>query len=172
MINTIIGLGASMLAPKIMSGVKNQKVNVIHATPGRVRLQCDRWKNEATAKNLVHVFHTIPVVKEVEASPITGTLLLKFTHQTLTADQFDAIVKSAVQTSIATYPELQGDLTNILKQVVQTVDTTLKKQSGGKVDIDSLLSVILILSGITKSTTNPTFSASLLYWAYTLITKK
>ena len=172
MMNMIVGLGASMLAPKLMSSVKNQKVNVLHATPGRVRLQCDRWKNEATANNLKQVFHTIPLVKEVEASPITGTLLLKFTNQTLTAEQFDGIVQSAVQTSIATYPELQGDLMNILQHVVQTVDTSIKRQSGGKVDIDSLLSVILILSGITKSSTNPAFSASLLYWAYTLITKK
>ncbi len=172
MINTILGIGASLLAPKIMSGIQDQKVHVLHAVPGRVRLQCDRWKYEQTTNNLMHVFKSIPIVKEAHASPITGSLLLTFHSQTLTPEQFDHIVKSAVQTSIATYPELQSDLMNILKNVVSTVNSTMKKQSAGKIDIDSLLSVILIINGVVRIPTNPAFSSSLLYWAYTIITNK
>lgn len=172
MINTVLGLGASLLAPKIMSGVQNQKVQVLHAAPGRVRLQCNRWKNEETARNLERVFRGFPTVKEVQASPITGSLLLKFHSQTLTPEQFDQVVKSAVETSVATYPELQADLMNILKTVMQKVDTTIKMQSGGRVDVDSLLSVTFILSGLLKTSTNPAFASSLLYWAYTIMTKR
>lgn len=172
MLNAILGIGASLLAPKVMSGIQDQKVNVVHAVPGRVRLQCEKWKNEQTAGNLVKVFSSIPLVKEAKASPVTGSLLLTFKQETLTPEQFDYIVKSAVETSIATYPEIQSDLMNILQNTVKTLDITMKKQSAGKVDIDSLLSIILIVNGVLRMPANPAFSSSLLYWAYTLITNK
>ncbi len=169
MLNSILGIGASLLAPKLMAGVQNQKVQVLHASPGRVRLQCDRWKNEQTARNLKSMFQKFPIVKGVDASPITGSLVLVFHTKTLTPEQFDSIVKSAVETSVATYPELQADLMNVLTSLMRTVDTTVKKQSGGRMDIDSLLSVTLIISGLLKYSTSPTFATSLLYWAYSII---
>ncbi|APH04862.1 HMA2 domain-containing protein [Bacillus weihaiensis] len=172
MIQSILTFGASFLAPKLMAGIQNEKVQVLHALPGRVRLQCDRWKNNYTATNLEKAFKTIPLVTDVRASPITGSLLLTFATQKLTPEQFDNIVKSAVQVSVASYPELQADLMNILKNVIQTIDVTMKKQTGGKVDIDSLLSVVLMINGILKFPAQPAFSSSLLYWAYTIITKK
>lgn len=169
MFNTVLGVGAYFLAPKLLTQVQEQKVNVVHASPGRVRLRCSRWKNIETARNLTTVFRTIPIIKEVEASPITGSLLLTFNTSTLTQEQFDDIVESAVETSIATYPELRSDLMNILKNIISTVDMTLKKQSGVKVDLDSLLSVALIINGILRFTVNPVFSSTLLYWAYSII---
>ncbi|MGM9928913.1 MAG: HMA2 domain-containing protein [Bacillus sp. (in: firmicutes)] len=170
--NPIVSIGATLLAPKLMSQIQDQKVNVVHAIPGRVRLQCNRWKNEQTAVNLVKVFRNFPVVKQVKASAITGSLTLEFHVKTLTEEQFDHIVRSAVETSVATYPELQADLMAILQNVIKTLDATMKKQSGGKVDVASLLSVVLIINGVLKLPTNPTYSSSLLYWAYTIITKQ
>ena len=172
MYNALMGIGLSLMGPKLLSKVQDQKVQVVHALPGRVRLQCNRWKNEKTSKNLETVFRQIPLVSKVEASPITGSLLLEFRIQTLTQEQFDLIVKQAVQTSVHTYPEIQSDLMVILKNVVNTIDITMRKQSGGKVDVDALLSVVLIINGILRLPTNPVFSSSLLYWAYTIITKK
>ena len=169
--NSIVSMGAAIFAPKLMEKIQHQKVTVVHAIPGRVRLQCNRWKNEQTAENLVKVFRNFAVVKNVKASAITGSLVLEFYVKTLTQEQFDHIVKSAVETSVATYPELEADLMVILKNVIQTIDNTMKKQSGGKLDITSLLSVVLIINGILKLPMNPTFSSSLLYWAYTIITK-
>lgn len=170
-LNTILSIGATLLAPKLMANLKDQKVTVVHAIPGRVRLQCNKWKNEATAKNLVTVFKNYPIVRSVEASPITGSLTLQFHIETMTQEQFDEIVQTAVDTSVATYPELQADLMAILKNVVKTVDNTIKKESAGKADVASLLSLVLIINGVLKMPMNPTFSSSLLYWAYTIITK-
>ncbi|MGN1400799.1 MAG: HMA2 domain-containing protein [Bacillus sp. (in: firmicutes)] len=172
MLNTILGIGASLLAPKIMSKVQDQKVNVVHASPGRVRLQCNSWKNEQTAKNLLLVFRGIPLIKHAETSADTGSLLLEFRSSALTQEQFDAIVQKAVETSVATYPEMEAQLMSALRSIIGTIDTTMKKQSGGKLDIDSLLSVTLIISGVLKLPANPAFSSSLLYWAYTIITNK
>ena len=46
MMSTLVGIGASIIAPKLMSQFRDQKVKVVHAMPGRLRLQCDSWKNE------------------------------------------------------------------------------------------------------------------------------
>ncbi len=172
MYNTLMGIGLSLIGPKVFSKIQDQKVHVVHALPGRVRLQCNRWKNEKTAQNLESVFRRISLVSKAEASPITGSLLLQFHIQTLTQEQFDQIVQQAVQTSVATYPEIESDLMVILKNVINTIDITMRKQSGGKVDVDALLSVVLIINGILRLPANPAFSSSLLYWAYTIITKK
>ena len=169
MMNTMLGIGASLLAPKMMSLVQDQKVVVVHAIPGRVRLRCDKWKNQQTVDNLIAVFQRIPLIKNVQASPVSGSLLLEFNIEKITQNQFDELVAKAVQTSIATYPELQSDLMSILKNVISTINVTIQKQSGGRIDVDSLLSLLLIINGFMKLPTNPAFSSSLLYWAYTII---
>lgn len=170
--NMFVGLGASLIANTAMKNIQNQKVNVLHASPGRVRLQCDRWKNLPTSRSLERLFQEIPLVDRVETSPVTGTLLLTFTVSTLTTQQFDQIVQQAVQASVAAYPELESDLMNIMKQLVRTVDNTVKRTSGGKLDIDSLLVVYLLLAGIAKRKAFPAFSASLIFWAYNLVAKE
>lgn len=158
-----------MVIPKLMKGLQDQKVNVRHASPGRVRLQCDKWKNKVTADNLVSVFEAVTIVSKVETSPITGSLLLEFRSETLTAEQFDEIVKTAVETSINTYAELPSSLKSVMKKSVNTIDHTLKKQSGGNIDFESGMSVFLIINGIMRFTTNPVFASTLFYWAYSLI---
>lgn len=167
--NALLGFGATLLAPKLMSGLTDQKVQVIHASPGRVRLQCDKWKNGPTARNLNAVFTSVPIVKTVQASPVTGSLLLEFHVPTLTEEQFDLLVKTAVETSVSTFQELPSSLDRILYHSVDTADVTLKKQSGGHVDLDALLSVGLIIGGIHTLVINPAFGSSMLYWAYSLI---
>lgn len=169
--NALLGFGLTMLAPKIMSGLTDQKVQVVHASAGRVRLQCDKWKNEPTARNLTSVFSSVPIVRKVQASPITGSLLLEFHVPTVTEEQFDLLVKTAVETSVSTFRELPSSLDKVLENTVSTVDVTLKKQSGGHLDLDALLSLGLIIGGINTLPLNPAFGSSMLYWAYSLIRK-
>ena len=164
-----MGLGATMVVPKLMKNLQDQKVNVRHASPGRVRLQCDKWKNELTANNLEEAFSQNPIVKNVQASPVTGSLLLEFQVMTITPEQFDEIVKAAVHTSVETYAELPSSLKKVMKSTVKTVDNTLKKQSGGHIDFESAMSIFLVISGVMRIATNPVFASSLFYWAYSLI---
>lgn len=172
MMNTIVGFGATMVAPAILKRMTDQKVTVLHASPGRLRLQCDKWKNVPTSTNLEMAFQNSAIVQRSSASPITGSLLLEFRLPTLTQDQFDAIVQYAVEVSAATYQELPSSLDTVLKNSISTVDHTLKRQSAGSLDLDSILSVGLLLGGISRLPVNPAFGASMLYWAYSLITNK
>lgn len=170
--NALMGFGATLLAPKLMSGITDQKVKVLHASPGRVRLQCDKWKNEPTARNLMMAFSGLDIVKRADASSITGSLLLEFKVPALTQEQFDALVQKAVETSVMTFQELPSSLDRALHHSVGTLDVTLKKQSGGHLDLDSLLSVGLIIGGINTLPVNPAFAGSMLYWAYSLIRRQ
>lgn len=172
MIQTLIGLGASILAPNIMKKLKDQKVQVVHAMPGRVRLQSDHWKEEHIAEALETQFSTIPIVNHVKASGITGSLLLEFKTDHLTPEQFDEIIQLAVTTSTSCYPYIDSKMKNSMKSGVQTVDTLIKKQTGGNADIESLLVLLLLFKGSTGFAGNPAFASSLLYWAYTLLTRE
>lgn len=167
--NALIGFGVTLLAPKLMSGITDHKVQVLHASPGRVRLQCDKWKNEPTARNMENVFAGVPIVANVKASSITGSLLLEFRVPTITQEQFDALVQLAVETSVATYAELPSSLEQILRNSVNTVDVTLKKQTGGHVNLDALLAAGLVIGSVNTFPVNPAFASSMLYWAYSLI---
>ncbi|WP_027954573.1 HMA2 domain-containing protein [Halobacillus kuroshimensis] len=171
MIQNLIGLGASLAAPEIMKRMKDQKVQVLHAMPGRVRLQSDHWKNETTAAALEEVFTEIPIVQHVEASGITGSLLILFNSSTLTSEQFDALIQLAVDTSTSTYPYIESKMKSSFRKGMNSLNNAVKKQTGGKTDAESLLVLWLLYKGTTGFGGNPAFASSLLYWAYTLIQK-
>lgn len=171
MMQSLIGVGMSFAAPSIMKRLKDQKVQVLHAMPGRVRLQSNHWKEELIARQLEEEFSAIPLVKTVRASGITGSLLLEFHSDHLTSEQFDEIVQLAVNTSTQMYPYIDSKMKKSMKRGISSVDSALKKQTGGITDIDSLLILWLIFKGTTGLARNPAFSSSLLYWAYTLITR-
>lgn len=172
MMNTLVGFGATLFAPRLLQGVQEQKVNVLHASPGRLRLQCDKWKNNIAARLMEERFRSIPLIKNASASSVTGSLLLEFKVPTLTQEQFDAIVQTAVDASVAAYNEMPGNLSKVLNRSLDTVDVTLKKQSGGNLDVDGVLSVLLLFGGITTFPANPAFASSMLYWSYSIIRRQ
>ncbi|WJV29568.1 hypothetical protein QTG56_22085 [Rossellomorea sp. AcN35-11] len=132
MIQTLVGLGASILAPSIMKRLKDQKVQVVHAMPGRVRLQSNHWKEEKIAHALEEHIRFLPLVKTVKASGITGSLLMEFHSSHLTPEQFDEIVQFAVHISTQTYAEMDSKMKKTMKKGVHTVDHLIKKQTGGE----------------------------------------
>ncbi|WHY85602.1 hypothetical protein QNH39_23815 [Neobacillus novalis] len=172
MISSLVGLGASLLAPKLLSSITDQKIEVVHAMPGRLRLKCDRWKNEVVATHLEQTFSQLTIIKSVSGSPITGSLVIEFNVPTLTPEQFDELLKLAVDTSVSAYPYVEAQLMKTMKKTVSTVDGLIKKRSSGKADVDSLLSLFLLVYGVTRFPVNPAFSSSVLYWAYTIITNE
>jgi len=169
MLNTLLGLGASYAASKLMGTLKNQKVNVLHAAPGRVRLQCDRWKNSETAGYLQSAFNGLSIVERAETSPITGSLLIIFKVQSLTAKQFDEIVRHAIKISEMALPQVKSDTMKWLETGQVALDKAIKVQSGGRTDLDSLLAVTLLATGTSVFGTNPSRAVSLILGAYNII---
>lgn len=169
MIQSMIGLGVSMAAPSLMKRLKDQKVQVLHAMPGRVRLQSNHWKDDMIATALEQRFSQLNIISHVQASGITGSLLLEFNTPHLTSEQFDEIVQLAVNTSIETFPHIKSKMKTSMKYGIDSFDHFIKKQTSGKTDAETLLALWLIFKGTTGFSANPAFASSLLYWAYSLI---
>lgn len=169
MMPSLIGLGTTIVAPKLLSRLKDQKIQILHAMPGRIRLQCDEWRNQEVATSLESSFKKIPIVKNVSSSPITGSLLLEFNVQHIQPRDFDWLVQHGVDVTVSVYPTIESKLKKTMRGTVNSFDGLIKKRTSGNVDIDSLLILLLLGKGITGFRINPAFSSSLLFWAYSLL---
>ncbi|MGE8205664.1 HMA2 domain-containing protein [Heyndrickxia sp. NPDC080065] len=171
MISSIVSLGASLIAPKLLSQFSEQKIKIIHAMPGRLRLQCDKWKHKVIVENIEKKLKTEPLVLSCEASHITGSLLIKFTVPHITQLQLDELMKVIVTAAADAILHTDAKLMNMMQQSLHIVDKGIKKQTSGFADFDSLFTLFLLGKGLHSFKSAPTFSASLLYWAYTIIKK-
>jgi hypothetical protein len=171
MISSLLGIGTTFIAPKLLSQLKDQKIKILHAMPGRIRLQCNQWKNEEVAQSLEDSFKKIQIVSKANASPKTGSLLLEFHVMHLKPDDFDQLMQHAVNTAVSTYPNIDSRLMKTVKGTVNSFDGLVKKRTSGNIDVDSLLLLLMLGKGITGYKNNPAFSSSLLFWAYSLIKK-
>ncbi|MGE7768318.1 HMA2 domain-containing protein [Peribacillus sp. NPDC096540] len=172
MISTIMGIGASLFAPKIMSQFRDQKIKVIHAMPGRLRIQCDNWKNPIVANILNDKVEKHPLISTATASPITGSFTLEFIVPHISQQELDDVLHSIVQ--IASDAMLYADATLMrgMKKTMDTVDVGIKRQTNGFADFDSLFVLFLLGKGIHGFSSGPTFSASLFFWAYSIVKGK
>lgn len=172
MFSSLFGLGASLIVPKILSYFGDHKIQVIHAMPGRVRIQCDRWKDKVVAVNIEKALANDAIVTKAVASPISGSLLLEFNVPHLTQEQFDKILLQAVESAVAAYPQLESQIMDKMRQTVQTVDGQIKKRTSAIADLDSILVLLMLGKGVSGFSKNPAFSSSLLFWAYNIITNR
>ncbi|MFJ5623342.1 HMA2 domain-containing protein [Peribacillus loiseleuriae] len=172
MMSTIMGIGASLITPKVMSQFRDQKVKVVHAIPGRLRLQCDSWKNDIVAKALSNHVEKHPLILTSEASPITGSLTLNFVVPHISQQELDELMQLIVQTASDALLYTDAALMRGMQKTLGLVDRGIKKQTNGFADFDSLFALFLFGKGIHAFSNAPAFSSSLFYWAYTIIKGK
>ena len=172
MMSTIMGIGVSLITPKVMSQVRDQKVKVVHAIPGRLRLQCDSWKNDIVANALSNYIEKHPLILNSEASPITGSLTLKFVVPHISQQELDELMQLIVQTASDALLYTDATLMRGMQNTLGFIDIGIKKQTNGFADFDSLFALFLLGKGIHTFSNAPEFSSSLFYWAYTIIKGK
>ncbi|TYR81469.1 hypothetical protein FZC66_06380 [Priestia megaterium] len=172
MIPTLVGIGASLIAPKIMSQFRDQKVKVLHAMPGRLRIQCDSWKHRIVANALTERVQNHPLILTSKASEITGSLTLQFVVPHISQEELDDVINQAVQIAAEAILHKDALMMNGMKHTLGFIDKGIKKQTNGFADLDSLLVLYLLGKGVQTLGSAPAFSASLLYWSYTIIKSK
>lgn len=170
--STIMGIGASLIIPKVMSQFRDQKVKVVHALPGRLRLQCDSWKNDIVANALSKNIEKYPLILTSEASSITGSLTLNFVVPHISQQELDELMQFIVQTASDALLYTDATLMKGMQKTLGFVDREIKKQTNGFTDFDSLFALFLLGKGIHVFSKAPTLSSSLFYWAYTIINGK
>ncbi|MBT2736083.1 HMA2 domain-containing protein [Bacillus sp. ISL-7] len=172
MIPTIVGIGASLIAPKIMSQFRDQKIKILHAMPGRIRLQCDTWKHPIVAEALSKHVQNHPLILTSKASAITGSLIIQFVVPHISQDELDEVMTNIVQIASDAILHKSAVMISGMKNTLDFVDKGIKKQTNGFADFDSLFVLFLLGKGIQSFGIAPAFSASLLYWSYTIIKNK
>lgn len=166
MFSWIYGIGFSFLASKLFGYLTKMNIQVVHALPGRVRLQCSRWKDINVAGALERRVGAHPLVRKVQASPVTGTLLIEFTGTQLAPAQFEGVIKTAAEASADGFKVKEADLLVSMKRVLKKADQTVKAQSLGKVDIRTLIIFYLAWKGIRAFGTNNGEAERQLLWAF------
>lgn len=172
MMSTFVGIGASIITPKLMSQFRDQKVKVVHAMPGRLRLQCDSWKNDIVATVLSNHVVKHPLLLASKASPITGSLTLEFVAPHISQQELDELMQFIVQTASDALLSTDAALMKGMQNTLGFIDQGIKRQTNGFADFDSLFALFLLGKGIHIFNSTPAFSSSLLYWAYTIIKRK
>ncbi len=172
MISTIVGLGASLLAPNLLSQLRDQKIKVLHAMPGRLRIQCDKWKDEIVAAHLQKEICNHPLVSTCRTSGITGSILIEFLMPYISQQELDELMKFIVKEASDAIILTDSKMMRTMQQSLGMVDRGIKRQTNGLVDFDSLFVLLLLGKGIQSFRTTPAFASSMLYWAYTIIKGK
>ena len=172
MMSTFVGIGASIITPKLLAQFRDQKVKVVHAMPGRLRLQCDSWKNDIVANVLSTHIEKHPLVFTSKASPITGSLTLEFVVPHISQQELDELIQFIVQTASDALLSSDAMLMRGMQNTLGFIDQGIKKQTNGFADFDSLFALFLLGKGMHMFNSTPAFASSLLYWAYTIIKGK
>lgn len=167
--SSIIGISAYMLAPKIIGKLREQKIEIVHAIPGRLRLRNTSWKNDQIALLIEREMRKHPLVKSANASPITGTLLIEFTTLYLEQAQLDEIFHIATNSTIEGFAKADDKAITIIGKTFNNVNGNVKKVTNGYVSVDSMMIAFFIFRAIKTYSTNPAFATSLLYWVYTML---
>jgi len=163
------GTVASLIGNSLLSRLSTLNVNVIHAMPGRVRLQCNTWKNENVAAILAEFMKRHPLVKEASCSPITGSMVISFKELYLTNQQFQEVIETAVKATGKAVTAKKSETTNKMIKVMGRLNRQVKISTKGLLDIPALIILALTINGIRGFNTNRTNSVKELLWAYRML---
>ncbi|OEH85238.1 hypothetical protein BHU72_06440 [Desulfuribacillus stibiiarsenatis] len=170
MFQMLCGTLLTAVGTNALSNFSNIKVNVVHASPGRLRLQSPTWKNKQVADKLVETFGKHPLVMKVTASHITGSLLLEFHQPHITQEQFNSLMDSAVVGSVKGFKAKEADVMKVMRKTINHVDHFIKSKTLGISDIASIIVITLIVSSVVSIRgNNPGAGYRNLLWAYRMI---
>ena len=165
----LLGLGAYFVIPKVVGKLREQKIEVVHAVPGRLRLQNNRWKDKQVGAYIERVLQKDPLIKTCRVSTITGSLTLEFTSSYLQQEELDKILQLVTDTTIESFSYTHDKTLQTMSGLFNGVNQNVKKMTNGYASIDSMMIIYFIFQGLRSFPVNPAFASSLFYWAYTVL---
>ena len=159
----------SLVGGVIMKNICTLNIRVLHAMPGRIRLQCNAWKSEAVAGRLADSLRRDGLVEQVSASAITGSMLIHFTQKHLDRGQFDKFMDLVVKQTKAGIELESSSATLLMSRIVNSLDNRVKIASNGIFDLPSLFSIALTTLAVRGFRGNRANSLQQLFWVYRLL---
>ncbi len=148
-------------------------LEVKHIIENRIRVLIPMLKNNDTAiKDLIAELSKIEIISAVEASPITGTLVIKFDQSKIEP----VLLLGAIVKILGLEKQISKDENAALESefalMTKSIDSSVMKVSNDKLDIKSTVTVIII-AGLAYNifvnkaplTTLPS-PITLLWWMY------
>ncbi|MBS3983777.1 MAG: hypothetical protein KGZ41_08265 [Dethiobacter sp.] len=159
----------STVSGAIMKNFSKLNIRVLHAMPGRIRLQCNTWKSETIADGLADSLRRNGLVDRISVSPITGSLLIHFTQKHLERSQFDEFMDLVVRQTKAGIELEASSATRLMSRVVTGLDSRVKVVTKGLFDLPSLFVVALTTQAVKGFGGNRGNSLQQLFWVYRLL---
>ncbi|MBT9172724.1 MAG: hypothetical protein DDT21_01110 [Syntrophomonadaceae bacterium] len=159
----------SLVGGVIMKNFCTLNIRILHAMPGRIRLQCNAWKSEAVAARLADSLRRHRLVEQVSASAITGSLLIHFTQKHLARGQFDKFMDLVVKQTKAGLEQESASATLLMSRIVNSLDNRVKTATNGIFDLPSLFSIALATLAVKGFRGNRANSLQQLFWVYRLL---
>lgn len=159
----------SFVGGVIMKNISTLNIQVLHAMPGRIRLQCPAWKSEAVAERLADSLRRHSLVEQASVSPITGSLLVHFTQQHLGQRQFDKFMELVVKQTTVAMEQEASSATILMSRIINSVDSRLKIATNGTFDLPSLFGIALATLAVKGFRSNRANSLQQFFWVYRLL---
>ena len=163
------GTIAALIGNSLLTKLSTLNVNVIHAMPGRIRLQCNTWKNEALVKTLMETMNEQQLIAKVECSSITGSMVIYFKEQYLTSQQFQGVVETAVKATRKGMTEKKSEATASMVKAMNAVNRQVKVSTKGMFDIPALIILALTIHSLKTFSINRGNALRQLLWAYRIL---
>ena len=169
MLAAFSGTIISLIGNFVLNKLSTLNVNVVHAMPGRVRLQSNAWKNEHVSAVLVDALQQHPLIAEAGCSPVTGSVVIHFKEARLTNTQFQDVVEASVQATRKAVVAKRSETTRLMAGTVSGVNRKIKERTNGLLDLPAVIVLVLLLQAVQSYGTNKSGAVRELMWAYRLL---
>jgi hypothetical protein len=159
----------SLVSGAMMKSICALNIRVLHAMPGRMRLQCNAWKSEPVAEGVADSLRRYSFVERVNISPVTGSLLLQFTQKHLSRKQVDKVMDLLAKQTMAGIEKEVSSSTLLMGRIVNHLDSQVKVASNGIFDLLSLFIIALTAQAVRGFSSNRGNSLQQLFWVYRLL---
>jgi hypothetical protein len=138
-----------------------------HALPGRLRLRAPALiGRRGAADQLERSLMRLGGVRAAEASAVTGSLLIQFAPDRVSADMLvGAVVRLlALEKDIERPPP--SYVGGAIRNAGESLNSAIRQQTGGVVDLWTTVTLLLATTGVRRLAAGNQFGWSLLWWAY------
>lgn len=149
-------------------------MEVKHYHCGYLRIQTDALKFEEEAKTtLVENLKQIDGIEKIQVNSLLGTALILFREDVIEASFLYLVILKILGLEEEAFRTKSGKVKTFLKNVTEAMDCSIYNKSKGMLDTKMLIAAIFIYYGVKKWKLNTQLpsGATLLWWAYNLMTK-
>lgn len=164
----IYNMSTSELKKKILPNFYGV-IEIVHYTPGRLRLKIEVLKNSLEAKEYLDpLLKKIDLIEDYRINPIIGTLLIKFNEDLLEPSILIGSIIKLLNLEDEIKKDKIGKFSKAIKGTIKTVNHSIYNNTYGILDGKAILSIGFLGLGIYQIRNKRVLpnGINLIWWAY------